>query len=152
MDRPKEDVSRHPAIRPLYRDYRKEGIRYYRKTGVFPPQHITVVRESILSKHPWVATSLYQAFEEAKRVCMQQLYQPSVGGGAPSMFVFGRRDLDEQRKVFGDDPYAYGIKANAKAIDMVQTFSVEQGLTKSKQPWSELFAEEILLAEDAVSG
>ena len=152
MDRPKEDVSKHSAIRPLYRDYRKEGIRYYRKTGVFPPQHITVVRESILEEHPWVATSLYQAFKEAKSVCMQRLYQPWIGGGAPSMLVFGKRDLDEQRKVFGDDPYAYGIKANAKAIDMVQTFSVEQGLTKSKQPWSELFAGELLLAEDAVPG
>ena len=99
-----------------------------------------------------MATSLYQAFKEAKSVCMQRLYQPWIGGGAPSMFVFGKRDLDEQRKVFGDDPYAYGIKANAKAIDMVQTFSVEQGLTKSKQPWSELFAGELLLAEEAVSG
>ena len=33
MDRPKADVSRHPAIRPLFRDYRREGIRYY-KAGV----------------------------------------------------------------------------------------------------------------------
>ena len=99
-----------------------------------------------------MATSLYQAFTEAKHMCMQRLYQPWVGGGTPSMFVFGKRDLEEQLKVFGEDPYAYGIKANAKAIDMVQTFSVEQGLTKSKQPWNELFPEEVLLAEDAVSG
>ena len=155
MDRAKADLSRSSAVRPLYTNYRKEGERYFKKTGIFPPQHITVVRESILEEHPWVASSLYQAFEEAKTLCMQRLYNQSTGGlwsgGAPSMLVFGRKDLEEQRKVFGDDPFIYGIKANAKAIEMVQRFSVEQGLTQKKQPWSELFPEEILLAEERLS-
>jgi hypothetical protein len=31
---------------------------------------------------------------------------------------------------------------------MVQTFSVEQGLTERKQPWEEIFAEEVLLSEE----
>lgn len=146
MDRPKGDVWRNRAVRRLFLNHRKEGIRYYKKTGVFPPQHITVVRESILENHPWVATSLFQAFEEAKRHCMKGLYK-SIGGTLPSMLVFGRTDLQEQRMVFGDDPFPYGVKANAKAIDMIQTFSLEQGLTSRKQPWEELFPEEILLAE-----
>jgi hypothetical protein len=55
---------------------------------------------------------------------------------------------NEQIGVFGDDPYPYGVKANAKAIDMVQTFAVEQGFVDSKQPWEELFPEEVLLAEE----
>ena len=151
MDRTRADASPTLAIRPLFRDYRREGIRYYRKTGLFPPQHITVVRESVLKEHPWVATSLFQAFERAKEMCQQRLYG-SFWSGPPSMFVFGRRDLEEQRKVFGDDPYIYGIKANATAIDMAQTFSVEQGLTQRKQAWEEMFAEEILLAEGMLQG
>ena len=105
------------------------------------------MRESILKEHPWVATSLLKAFEQSKSLCLQRLYQ-SYLDGPPSMLVFARSDLREQRRVFGDDPYVYGIKANAKAIDMVQTFSVEQGLTKQKQPWEELFPEEIFLAEE----
>lgn len=147
LDRPKRDISRHPDIKPLFTDYRKEGIRYYKKTKVYPPQHVTIVRESIIKEHPWVATSLLKAFEQAKTMCLDQLYQ-SYMDGPPSMLVFARSDLREQRRVFGDDPYIYGIKANAKAIDMVQTFSVEQGLTHDKQQWDKLFPEEIMLAEE----
>jgi len=55
------------------------------------------------------------------------------------------RDLDE---VFGQDPFPYGIKANSKAFDMAQTFSVEQGLTEKKQPLDELFPLEIIYREE----
>ena len=65
--------------------------------------------------------------------------------------LFGNQWLAEQRAVFGDDPFRYGIKANAKEIDLLQTYSVEQGLTERKQPWKELFAEEVLLAEETLA-
>ena len=71
----------------------------------------------------------------------------SYWGGTPSMLVFSRRDLEEQREVFGEDPYPYGIAANATAIDMFQSYSVEQGQTREKQPWDMLFPEETMLAE-----
>ncbi len=155
VDRPKGEIWSNPAVRTLFRDPKREGTRYYKKTGILPPQHVTVVRESILEEHPWVATSLYQAFEEAKRVCMDRLYEDHgfIGflGGPPSMLLFSRPELEEQRRVFGDDPYVYGIKANAKVIDLVQSYSVEQGLTERKQPWDELFPEEVLLAEERLS-
>jgi hypothetical protein len=48
----------------------------------------------------------------------------------------------------GDDPFPYGVKANAAAIDMVQTISVEQSLTPRKQPLNEVFSPEILIAEE----
>lgn len=31
----------------------------------------------------------------------------------------------------------FGIKAKVKAYNMVQTFSVQQGMTEHKQPWEE---------------
>jgi hypothetical protein len=62
--------------------------------------------------------------------------------------IFGVQEVEQQREVFGDDPFKYGIKANATEIDMVQGFSVEQGLTPKKQPWDEIFPEELLLMEE----
>jgi len=35
---------------------------------------------------------------------------------------------------------------------MAQTFSLEQGLTSARQPWDELFPEEVLIAEDRLPG
>lgn len=149
LDRQRVDLSQHPGFSRLFSDPRQEAIRYFKKTGVFPPHHITVVRESILQEHPWVATSLQNAFEKAKQIAIQRHKERLQRTPSPSsLLVFGMQTLEEQRSVFGDDPYPYGIKANAKAIDMVQTFALEQGLVDVKQPWEELFPEEILLAEE----
>ncbi|MYF65228.1 MAG: hypothetical protein F4185_04735 [Chloroflexi bacterium] len=52
----------------------------------------------------------------------------------PSALVFAREMMERQRETFGDNPYAYGLAANAAAIDLVQTFAVEHGMTPQKQP------------------
>jgi hypothetical protein len=57
-------------------------------------------------------------------------------------------DLREVRQVMGDDPFAYGVRANQKAIDFIQEISVEQGLTRVKQPLNELFPEVVITAEE----
>ena len=135
--------SAEPEVVTLFPDVPKEAIRYFKKTGVYPPHHCTVVRESILEEHPWVAVSLMEAFEEAKRLTIERLHQ-----SPPTLMVFGQhylRDLDE---VFGSDTYPYGIKVNAKAFDMAQTFSVEQGLTERKQPLDEIFPQEVIYREE----
>ena len=64
------------------------------------------------------------------------------------MLVFGPQFLREVREVMGDDPFVYGVQANKKAIDFIQQISVEQGLTKSKQPLEEIFPEDVITAEE----
>ena len=150
IDRPKihADLRTHPLLkmRTLFTDPRGEAIRFFKKTRVFPPHHITVVRESIVRKCPWVATSLFEAFNKAKKIAMERFYKRP-----PSLLMFGSELLKEQGAIFGDDPYAYGVKANSTAVDMFQNFCVEQGLTERKQPWEEIFPEEILIAEEKVA-
>jgi 4,5-dihydroxyphthalate decarboxylase len=131
----------NPDITTLFSDPKTEAIRYFRKAGIYPPHHTTAIRESILEKHPWVAVSLVNAFEEAKRIAMTRTRQQSL-------FVFQNHYLDEVRDVLGPDPFAYGVSANAAAIDMVQTISMEQSLTPAKQPLEEIFPTEILIAEE----
>jgi hypothetical protein len=62
--------------------------------------------------------------------------------------VFGAQYLREVTEVFGRDPFPYGIKANAKAFDMAQTFSLEQGLSSKKMPLDEIFPDEVLYSEE----
>jgi len=135
------DIRGNPDFTLLFSDPKAEAIRYFEKTHIYPPHHTTAVRESILNEHPWVALSLLNAFEEAKKLAMSRTRNQTL-------FVFTQQYLDEVREVFGPDPFAYGIKANAPAIDMVQTISVEQGLTAKKQPLNEIFPDELLLAEE----
>ncbi len=146
IDRDRVSHSNNPDIVTLFSDPRQESIRFFKKTGIFPPHHTTVVRESILEEHPWVAISLMEAFEESKRIAIERLRQLQ-----PTLLVFGEHYLMEINDIFGPDPYAYGLKANARAFDMVQTFSVEQGLTERKQPIEEIFPQEVIYSEERLS-
>ncbi len=133
-----------PDLVTLFPDVRQEAIRYFKKTGVYPPNHCTIVRESIINEHPWVVLSLMEAFEEAQKLAIERLQQ-----SPPTLLVFGPHMLRDIDDVFGIDPFPYGIKANAKAMDMAQTFSVQQGLTERKQPLDELFPQEAFYREEA---
>jgi 4,5-dihydroxyphthalate decarboxylase len=143
IDRKRIDLSGNPEFPWLFSDPRAEGIRFFKKHRVYPPHHVTVVRESVLQENPWVAMSLMEAFERSKQIAIDRLHaQP------PTLMVFGGQYLRELGEVFGPDPFPYGIKANAKAFDMAQTFSYEQGLTKRKQPLDEIFPEEVIYSEE----
>jgi len=143
IDRSRPDLSGNPDIVTLFPDPRQEAIRFFKKTGVYPPHHTTAVRESILEEHPWVAISLMEAFEESKRIAIERLRQ-----NPPTLMVFGPQYIRELDEIFGPDPFPYGIKANAKAFDMAQTFSVQQALTDRKQPLDEIFPREVIYREE----
>ena len=143
IDRKQADLKGKQEIVTLFPDARQESVRFFRKTGVYPPHHTTAIRESILKEHPWVAVSLMEAFEEAKKIALKRLKDVT-----PSLMVFGKQSLKEQNEIFGPDPFPYGINANLKAFDMAQTFSVEQGLTERKQPLDEIFPIEVIYREE----
>ena len=143
IDRAKVDVTDHPQLRYLFPDRTREAARYYKKYGFFPAHHLTVVRESVLEKDPWVAINLFEAFEKSKALAMERNRPPRL-----SLILFSSEIAREQQQAFGVDPYQYGLKANAKMIDTLLTYSVEQGLTERKQPLEELFPEELLIAEE----
>jgi 4,5-dihydroxyphthalate decarboxylase len=143
IDRKRVDLTGNPEFPGLFSDPRAESVRLMAKHGVYPPHHVTVIRESILEEHPWVALSLMDAFERSKEIAIDRVHhQP------PTLMVFGGQYLEELDAVFGRDPFPYGIKANAKAFDMAQTFSFEQGLSMRKQPLDEIFPEEIIYSEE----
>jgi 4,5-dihydroxyphthalate decarboxylase len=137
------DLTVDPRFPYLFSDVPAEGIRYVKKNGMFPPHHITIIRESIVQEHPWVARSLMEAFNKAKAIATERIHREP-----PTLLVFGSSWLRMIDDAFGKDPFVYGVAPNARAIDTVQTYSVEQGLSTRKQPWEELFPEEILIMEE----
>jgi 4,5-dihydroxyphthalate decarboxylase len=145
VDRPMKNIRGNPDFPLLFSDPIAEGARYYKKTGIFPPHHTTVVRQEILDKHPWVAMSLMEAFERAKKIAIQRQREHP-----PTLMVFGPQYQAQIDELMGPDPFAYGVKANAKAIDFIQQISVEQGLSPKKQALDEIFPESVMIAEERV--
>ncbi len=110
---------------------------YYARTGVYPMHGTIVVKDSVLAEHPWVATSVYRAFNTAKKQWLAKL----DSGEATS-----KSDLkyQELRKIVGSDPLPYGIEENRKTILALEATAFKQDLIPRRMSMRELFVETCL--------
>ena len=122
-------------VKPVFPDAREEAIRFFKAHGFYPANHAYVIRGDINEKYPWLAFNLYKGFIEAKRV-----YQKNLAHSIPSGLIFGQHYLRETQKIFGEDPYPYGVQANRDYIQTCIDFSFEQGFIKSKPNSEDLYA------------
>src|SRR6202167_3716138 len=72
VDRSRADLANNPDFKYLFPDPIAEGIRYYKKTGLLPINHQTVVRRDVFDKEPWVALNLIKAFSRANEIADAQ--------------------------------------------------------------------------------
>jgi 4,5-dihydroxyphthalate decarboxylase len=126
-------------VRPLFPDRIAEGARFFKKHGFLPVNHTYIIRGDIYRKHPHVAADLYDGFVRAKALAREQLLEQ-----IPSALIFGAEYLSMTSASVGDDPFPYGIKANAQMLETITAYSHEQGLTPRKMKIEELFAPETL--------
>ena len=126
-------------IRPLFPDRMMEGERFFKNHGFLPVNHTYIIRGDIYRKYPWIAFNLYSGFVKAKARARQKLAE-----SMPSALFFGPEYLAMTRRLIGDDPFPYGIKANQAMLDTITSYSHEQGLTPRQMKPEELFAEQTL--------
>lgn len=130
-----------PNVRRLFEDYPKIEKEYYKRTGIFPIMHVVVLRKDVYEAHRWVARNLYDAFERAKNVALDEAYDSVALKYAMPWMLHA---LEEQRSLFGGDLWPYGVETNAPALESFIQYSYEQGLAKRKIDVEELFAAETL--------
>jgi 4,5-dihydroxyphthalate decarboxylase len=126
-------------VRPLFPDRQAEAARFYKAHGFLPANHTYIVRGELVRQYPWLPLNLYFAFVKAKEVWNEQLTER-----IPSALFFGREYLAQTKQLIGDDPFAYGLKANQDMLNTLVGYSHEQGLTPRKLAFEELFAEPTL--------
>jgi 4,5-dihydroxyphthalate decarboxylase len=129
-------ASRRPDIGRLFPDHREREKDYYRRTGIFPIMHLVVLRREIYEQHPFVATSLYRAFCQAKDVALRKMRH---GGTLRYMLPWMGSEIEEIDAVFGGDPWPYGIEPNRASLEALVQYSAEQGLIADPVPVDKLF-------------
>lgn len=128
---------RSPVVR-LFEDFETVEREYYRRTKVFPIMHALGVRRDVHERHPWLATSLYKAFAEAKKLSTEDLFEfAALKVGLPWIASHAR----ETSHLMGEDFWPYGIEPNRHTLEVMTRYSFEQGLAVRKLNVDELFAQ-----------
>lgn len=112
-----------PSVERLFPDYRAMERDFYRRTGIFPVMHTLVVREELLQRHPWIAESLFKAFGESKRRCLEAM---RFTGSSRYTLPWLHADLEEIDELFGGDPWPYGLEPNRPTLEAFVSYLVEQ--------------------------
>lgn len=138
---PKAYLRGDPMIARLFSDYKTVEQNYYSRTSIFPIMHAVAVRKTLLEEHPWLAKSIFDAYSKSKQT--DDLFRLKVGWAYDSMPWYGN-ELEETRKVMGQNYYSYGVEANRKTLETFFRYSYEQGLANKQLTIEELFEESTL--------
>jgi 4,5-dihydroxyphthalate decarboxylase len=125
-----------PDIVRLFPNYREIERDYYRRTRIFPIMHLIAIRRDVYERHPFIASSLFDAFCESKdraRARMRDL------GTLQYMLPWMTDDIDEIDDVFDGDAWPYGIEPNRPTLEAFVAYLVTQGIIKSPIAIEELF-------------
>jgi len=128
------DVIAARGIRRLFSYTKELETDYFRRTGIFPINHAIVIREQAARDNPSLPRKLYRLWDEAKKLSLEDDVDPTF-----SNFAWIRDLWEEERELFGGDPWRYGTAANEKVIKTLVRYGVEQGIAIENIAPEELF-------------
>ncbi|MGH8947034.1 MAG: ABC transporter substrate-binding protein, partial [Acidimicrobiia bacterium] len=99
----------HPDIRSLIPEPDRAAFDALRQRGLYPINHLVVVRDDLLGAHPGLAGALFEAFAEAKNLYVERLRRGVVETDAD-------RTYSEVMEILGD-PLPYGVEPNREMIE-----------------------------------
>jgi 4,5-dihydroxyphthalate decarboxylase len=126
---------RHPDIGFLFPDYAAQERAYFQRTRCFPIMHMLLIRNSVLERDPWVAQSLYDAWEASK----QKLYERQEWERIHMTSLWYRALWEEERAAAGDDIYVWGFKKGRHELEIMLRYAYRQALTPRQYTPEELF-------------
>jgi len=126
----------HPDVARLFPNYLEMEEQYYARTKVWPIMHVIAIKRAILDQHPWVAGSLYNAFNLSKNRALERMFEQSVSRyPLPWLTTYARR----MRDMFDGDPFPFGIEENRATFEQFLRYTHEQGIAHRHAKVEEIF-------------
>lgn len=144
-DVPQCVLKRSPNVARLFPDSKRVEREYYGRTGIFPIMHLAVVRRELAERHPEVVEAVYTAFCASKAAAMQGYRTGRAFNHIDIMVPWFSALFEEDRTLFPDDWWPYGVEANRAAVDTVLRYHFEQGLTKRRLTCEDIFVPGLLV-------
>ncbi len=134
---PSSFLAGEPHIVRLFPDTRAAEKAYYQKTRMFPIMHLIGIKKTLVQQYPWLVTSVYKAFLEAKALAMIDLCDVNA---LMVTLPWLEAETKETMAIMGKDFWSYGIHENSAEIEALAQYAFEQGLIDRKLKAEELFA------------
>ena len=111
-----------PDVRPLLPDPEAAAYAALEHRGLWPINHLVVIRDELLDQHPDLGRRVFDAFAESKRRYVDQLR----AGTVPEETATDRMHRKVMALTGGDDPLPYGIEPNRGVLEQLLRTAVDQ--------------------------
>lgn len=108
---------------------------YFKRTGFFPIMHTLLIKTEALEKHPWVAMSIFNAWQESKARCYEWLEWQRVHQTS----LWFRALWEEERAAAGRDIYPWGFHKTRAEVDKMLDYSHRHGMTPRRFAPEDMF-------------
>jgi ABC-type nitrate/sulfonate/bicarbonate transport system substrate-binding protein len=125
----------HPDIEPLIPDAEQVGFQALASHGHYPINHVLVVKDTVLERHPDLGVQIFEAFAAAKRPYLEHLRSDGIAAPTKADRMY-RRVLD----ITGADPLPYGVEPNRRMLEALVRYAQEQRIISGPLAVEELFA------------
>jgi 4,5-dihydroxyphthalate decarboxylase len=123
-----------PHVAPLIPDAAEAGYAALQATGHYPINHLVVVKDELLARHPGLARAVFDAFAQSKRLYVERLRAGTLD--KPTA-------VDEMHRrvmaITGSDPLPYGIEPNRGALTQALAAMRDQGIVDRPETLEALF-------------
>lgn len=120
-------------LRSLISNVQEAEEAYVRDYGVYPINHVIVMRDDALARLPRLPEALFKAYAESKA----RAYKRRLG---TTLMPWGMRHWVKVFDQFGGDPLPYGLtQLNRSVVDRLAGFLHDQKLTSRQLSIDELF-------------
>jgi 4,5-dihydroxyphthalate decarboxylase len=113
------------------------GVSALKTRGFYPINHCVAVRDAVLEEHPEVATQVFDAFAESKKLYVDDLKAGRISEPSPADKVH------LAAMEFMDDPLPYGIELNRHTLEGLIGHAVTQKIIPQPLALEDLFAEPV---------
>jgi 4,5-dihydroxyphthalate decarboxylase len=120
----------------LFDQPQQEDMRYFKRTGIFPPMHIVCVKRSVFDYMPDIGQRLFVAFRQAQDVARQRIYDSAA---LSVMLPWLLEHLLDTEKALGANYWSTGFSANRVTLAKAIEYMRDDGLITSAFTPEDLF-------------
>jgi 4,5-dihydroxyphthalate decarboxylase len=125
----------HPDVVPLFPDASTVGLHAMQQRGLYPINHLVVVKDDLLTGRPELGAEIFAAFAEAKNLYVDRLRRGDIAEPTATDRMY-QQVLDAT----GHDPLPYGIAPNRAMIDELMEHAVSQHILDRPVALEDAFA------------